>query len=83
MEKNKPIWDVRLGSIRCAIFENRNAGNVYHNVALTRRFRQGTEWMTSTTFNGLADLAQVRQAVELAIAWLAEHQAGGDPSDES
>jgi hypothetical protein len=82
MEKNKPVWDVRLGAVRAAIFENRNADKTYFNVALTRRFKQGAEWMTSTSFNGMADLALVRQAVELAIAWLAQHEQASGASEE-
>lgn len=82
MDKNRPVWDVRLGSIRAAIFENRNADRTYYNVALTRRFKQGSEWMTSTSFNGLADLAQIRQAVELAIEWLAKNEVESEPAEE-
>ena len=82
MDKNRPVWEVRLGSIRCSIFINRHGERSYSNVTLTRRFKQGTEWMTSSSFNGLADLAQVRQAVELAIAWLAEHEAQNEPGEE-
>src|SRR5262245_6371482 len=76
MEKNKPAWSVQLGAIRCSIFFNRNAdGRTFANVGISRRFKQGSEWMTSTTFNGLADLALVKQAVELAIEWLSTHDA--------
>lgn len=82
MEKNRPVWDVRLGSIRAAIFENRNADKTFFNVGISRRFKQGNEWMTSTTFNGLADLALVRQAVELAIEWLATHEAVSGAGEE-
>jgi hypothetical protein len=82
MEKNRPVWDVRLGSIRAAIFENRNADKTYFNVAISRRFKQGSEWMTSTTFNGMADLALVRQAVELAIEWLKTHETASGGAEE-
>lgn len=82
MEKSKPVWETRLGSIRAAVFENKNAEKTYYNVALTRRFKQGAEWMTSTTFNGLADLALVRQAVELAIEWLAKNEAATGPVEQ-
>jgi hypothetical protein len=74
MEKIKPIWEVRLGAIRGAIFENRNGDRSYYNVSLTRRYKQGMEYMTSTTFNGLADMVLVKQAVTQAVDWLAENE---------
>lgn len=83
MEKrNSPVWEVRLGSIRCSVFLNRHGEKEYFNCALTRRYRQGSEFMTSTTFNGLADMAQVKQAVELAIEWLAANETASGASEE-
>jgi hypothetical protein len=83
MEKNKPCYEKRIGSIRLAIWENfgdsKNGDNgmpvAWHNVAITRRWRDPSgEWKESTTFNGLGDLAQVATAVWLAQDWIRRRQ---------
>ena len=69
MEKNKPCYEKRIGNIRVAIWENTTEGKVWHNVAITRRYKDGTEWKEASTYNGLGDLAQVGMAVWLAQEW--------------
>ena len=73
MEKNKPVYEKRLGSIRLAIWRNTaEEGKNWHNVAITRRYRHQDEWKEATTFNGLGDLALVGECVNAAKAWIAE-----------
>lgn len=76
MAKNKPAWEVRIGSIRAVAWqnENKNTGQPWFNVEINRRFKQGDEYKDSSSFNGLADLCQVKQAVELAIGWLSHRE---------
>lgn len=82
MEKNRPVWDVKLGAISCAIFESRHGEKKFMNATITRRFKQGTEWMSSTSFTGIADLTLVRQAVDLAIEWLSKNECTSSTSEE-
>jgi hypothetical protein len=70
MEKNRPVFTKNLGFIRLAIWENINDGAKWHNVAITRRYKDGTTWKEAPTFNGLGDLAQVAAAVALAQDWI-------------
>lgn len=74
MEKNKPCYEARLGSVRVAIWENHKDGKTWHNVAIARRYKDGEEWKEASTFNGLADLAHVNTAVWLAQEWLRKRQ---------
>jgi hypothetical protein len=74
MEKNRPVFEKRLGFIRVAVWENNNDGVVWHNVSLTRRYKDGDNWKEVATFNGLGDLAQVAAAVALAQDWIARRQ---------
>lgn len=87
MDKNRPCYEKRIGSIRVAIWENTNDGNgtsdtnttastprKWHNVAITRRFKVGSEWKEAPTLNGLGDLAQAALAVQLAIDWVRQRQ---------
>lgn len=77
-EKNKPCFEKRVGSIRLVIFENlAENGKPWHNISITRSYRQGEEWRETTTFNGEGDLVQVGWAVFSALEWLRTHQNGG------
>lgn len=74
MTAKRPVWEKRLGQIRVAIWENKSdSGATWFNVSLVRRVKDGEEWKEYSTYNGLADLAIVKQAVELAISWIVCH----------
>jgi hypothetical protein len=74
MEKNRPVFAKNFGFIRLAIWRNVNDGVTWHNVAITRRYKDGTNWKEAPTFNGLGDLAQVAAAVALAQDWIAKRE---------
>lgn len=70
-EKNRPAFEKRLGAIRVAIWANTSPANeTWWNVSIVRRYRDGEEWKEANTFNGLADLALVKEGVALAAAWI-------------
>jgi hypothetical protein len=82
MEKNKPHYEKRIGNIRVAIWENITEGVAWHNVSISRRYKDNAgEWKESTTFNGLGDLAQVGSAVWLAQEWI-RHRDGNNNHNE-
>lgn len=74
MEKNRPVYEKRLGHVRVAVWENLADGKPWYNVSLTRRYKEGEEWKDATTFNGLSDLAVVKDAVALAQSWIARRE---------
>ena len=82
MEKQRPCYEKRVGNIRVAIWENVSEGTAngnaaprrWHNVALTRRYKVGTEWKEAPTLNGLGDIAQASLALRLAEQWIAQRQ---------
>jgi hypothetical protein len=74
MDKNRPVFSKRLGFICVSVWENVNDGVTWHNVSITRRYKDGTTWKEAPTFNGLGDLAQVAAAVALAQDWIARRQ---------
>ena len=82
MEKQKPGFEKRLGNIRVAVWQNLATpkesaeGKTWFNVSLTRRYFDKTseEWKDAHTFTGLADLAVVKEAVTLAMAWIARRE---------
>ena len=97
MEKKRPCYETRLGSIRVAIWENvteggatggnGNGGNSaprrWHNVSLTRRFKIGNQWKETSTFNGLGDLAQACRALQLAEQWITKRQETSTDSEQA
>lgn len=74
MEKNKPVYDKRLGNIRLAIWENGSGDKKWFSASVTRRYKDGDEWKDATSFAGLADLAIVQQAITLAVDWIARRE---------
>lgn len=75
--ENKPAFEKRLGGVRVAIWENENASGVWHNVSITRHYKDGDEWREASTYNGLSDLALLREAVELAREWIRQRELNG------
>ena len=75
MEKNKPSYEKRLGNVRVAIWENTTEeGKNWHNVAITRRYKQNGDWKEAATFSGLGDLALVGECVDVAKSWIAARE---------
>lgn len=72
---NKPVFERRLGGARIVIFENQNNGRTYHNVSLSRSYKEGDEWRESSTFNGLHDLALLKELISQGSKYLAENES--------
>ena len=70
MKTNGPVFEKRLNHIRVSVWQNVNEGKPWFNAVFTRRFKDGDEWRDSNTFNGLADLALLQEALDLARAYI-------------
>jgi len=68
--ENKPVYEKRIGGVRVAIWENQNGSGIWHNVSIMRHYKDGEDWKEASTYNGLGDLALVREAVEVARDWI-------------
>lgn len=71
---NKPAFEARLGSIRVVVWANESDSGRWHNVTLTRRYKDGDDWKDSSSFSGLGDLAQVMEACRLARDFIASQE---------
>ncbi len=70
-DRNRPVFEKRLGAIRVAVWANVSPANdTWWNISIVRRYRDGEEWKEANTFNGLGDLALVKEGVTLAAAWI-------------
>ncbi len=67
--KTKPVHEVRLGRIKAAIWANETDNGVRHNVTITRLYKDGDEWKTSTSF-GREELPLVAKVADLAHTWI-------------
>ena len=67
--KAKPVHEVRLGRIKAAIWANETDNGVRHNVTITRLYKDGDEWKTSTSF-GREELPLVAKVADLAHTWI-------------
>ena len=67
---NRPVHEIRFGSVRVAIWANRTAsGAVWFNATVVRRFREHGVWRESASL-GRDDLPQAAKALELAYGWI-------------
>jgi len=66
---NAPVHEVRLGSIKAAIWLNDTKNGSRHSVKITRLYKDGDEWRTTDTF-GRDDLPLVEKVAAMAHAWI-------------
>ncbi len=66
---NAPVYEVRLGAIKAAIWSNETKNGSRHSVRITRLYKDGDEWRTSDTF-GRDDLPLVEKVADMAHAWI-------------
>ena len=80
--KNKPVHEVRLGRIKAAIWANETDNGVRHNVTITRLYKDGDEWKTSTSF-GREELPLVAKVADLAHSWIYQHGQEANGNSEA
>lgn len=77
--KARPVHEVRLGSIKAAIWENQTEKGVRHNVTLRRLYRQDGQWKDSDSF-GRDDLLLLAKIIDQAHTWIHEQSESTDES---
>ena len=78
--KQKPVHEIRLGRIKAAIWANETDNGTRHNVVITRLYKDGDEWKTSTSF-GREELPLVAKIADMAHTWI--YQQGPESNGES
>ena len=68
-EKTRPVFEVRLGRIRAAIWENETQNGTRHNVTVSRLYKDGDNWKDSTSF-GRDDLPLLAKVADLTHSWI-------------
>ena len=80
--KQKPVHEVRLGRVKAAIWANETDNGTRHNVTITRLYKDGDEWKTSTSF-GRDELPLVEKVANLAHVWIYQHGQESNGNGES
>ena len=79
MAKEKPIHEVRLGSIKAAVWKNDTEKGVRYNTTFSRIYRDGDEWKSTDSF-GRDDLLVLAKVSDLAHSWI--HEQGQEEQEE-
>ena len=72
MAKQQPIHEIRLGSVKAAIWENTTDNGTRYSVTVSRLYKDGTEWKRSDSF-GRDDLLLLAKVADLAHSWIFEY----------
>ncbi len=78
--KQKPVHEIRMGRIKAAIWANETDNGTRHNVTITRLYKDGDDWKTSTSF-GREELPLVSKVADLVHTWI--YQQGQDGNGDS
>lgn len=73
-QEKKPVHEIRLGTIKAAIWENETTNGTRHNVTITRLYKDGDEWKRSESF-GRDDLPLLAKVADQAHSWIFEQAA--------
>ena len=68
-DKPKPIHEIRLGSIKAAVWKNETSNGVFYNTTFTRLYKDGEEWKTSDSF-GRDDLLLLANIAVRTHSWI-------------
>jgi len=67
--KNKPISEIRIGTVKAAIWQNKSGDSVFHNVTFSRGYKDGETWKNTDSF-GRDDLPKLILAAQKAYEGL-------------
>ena len=71
----KPIHEIRLGTVKAAIWPNETDAGVRHNVTFAKLYKDDADkWQRTESFSR-DDLLVVAKVADLAHTWIHEHAA--------
>ena len=82
MANPKPIFEVRIGRVKAAIWPNGTEGRTRHNVTFSRLYKDGEEWKSTQSF-GRNDLLLLAKVADQAHSRIFELQQEAEPQPES
>jgi hypothetical protein len=67
--KQKPIHEIRLGTVKAAIWRDQTGESTFHNVTFSRLYKDGDTWGSSESF-GRDDLPKLVLVAQKAYEWI-------------
>ena len=81
--KAKPAHEVRLGSIKAAVWANQTTSGLRYNATLSRLYKDGDDqWKSSDSF-GRDDLLVVAKVADLAHSWISRQSLDERAGEET
>lgn len=75
MTQRRPAHEIRLGTIRAAVWANETPPKrIWFAVTVSRMYRDGDRWKDTSTFRR-DDLPVVAKIMDMAYAWIWDHQS--------
>jgi len=71
MNNQKPVHEVRLGTIKAAVWKNETDNRAHYSVTFVRFYKEGNQWKTTESF-GRDDLLMLSKAADRAHSWIWE-----------
>ena len=81
MANTKPASEIRIGSVKAAIWPNNAEGRILYTVTFSRLYKDGEQWKTTQIF-GRNDLLVLAKVADQAHTHIFELQQGGDAQEE-
>jgi hypothetical protein len=79
MTKQKPVHDIKICSVRAAIWSNPlENGRVMYSVTFSRLFKDEGGWKDAQSFSR-SELLTLCRAAELAFDWIVAQPSGETP----
>ena len=71
--RERPVHEVRIGTIKAAIWKNETENGVRYNATVSRIYRDGDNWKSTDSF-GRDDLLVVAKVLDCAHSWICDQQ---------
>ena len=82
-QKQKPIHEVRLGTIKAAVWRNETEAGIRYNVTFSRIYKDGETWNSTDSF-GRDDLLLLSKVADQTHSWIfaqaREDESAGKPA---
>lgn len=69
MANNKPVHELRMGPVKCLIWENETPNGIRHNVTFAKLYKQDDQWKETQSF-GRDDLMLIAKLADQAHSWI-------------
>jgi hypothetical protein len=80
-ESNRPAYTKKIGAVRVAVWANQKDDRTFYNISVNRIFRDGDVFKESSSLNGLADIACLREALSHVATWLSRAEDAAADSE--